>query len=86
MTRAATDLKQAIAEARDLDGSMSERLDVLADAMRRLTPELVASIDRLVDRAKRTTPAKERPARGRRHAAFRAARRNRPHGEPGQSL
>jgi peroxiredoxin len=48
----ATDLKQAFLEARDLDGSMSERLGVLADAMRRLTPSSVATIDRLVDRLK----------------------------------
>lgn len=48
----AADLRQAFEQARELDGSMSERLDVLAQAMRRLTPDRVAVIDRLVDRLK----------------------------------
>ncbi len=47
---AANDLKQAFLQARDLDASMSERLGVLAEAMQRLTPSSVATIDRLVDR------------------------------------
>lgn len=51
MTNAA-DLKQAFLEARDLDGSMSERLDFFAQALRRLTPGAVGTIDRLVERLK----------------------------------
>jgi peroxiredoxin len=60
----ATDLKQAFLEARDLDASMSERLEVLADAMRRLTPSSVATIDRLVDRLKRHNAGENAPQVG----------------------
>jgi peroxiredoxin len=48
----ATDLKQAFLQARDFDGSMSERLNIFADAMLRLQPAAVATIDRLVNRLK----------------------------------
>ena len=44
------DLKQAFDQARDLDGSMSERLDVFAGAARRQHPEVAAIVDRLVSR------------------------------------
>ncbi len=45
-----TDLKFAFQQARDLDGSMSERLDIFANAARKLHPEDVATVDRLVAR------------------------------------
>jgi peroxiredoxin len=61
---AATDLKQAFLEARDLDASMGERLGVLADAMRRLTPSSVAIIDRLVDRLKEHKAGENAPKPG----------------------
>lgn len=47
-----TDLKQAFSQAIELDGSMNERLEIFADAMRRLEPASVATIDRLVNRLK----------------------------------
>ena len=84
MTSAATDLKQAFEQARDLDGSMSERLGVLADAMRRLTPDVVATIDRLVNRLKQHDAGENAPKPGEIDAAFRAAGRERSSGEPAQ--
>lgn len=45
-----TDMREAFRQARDLDGSMSERLDVFANAARQLHPEDAATVDRLVAR------------------------------------
>jgi peroxiredoxin len=45
-----TDMKEAFQQARDLDGSMSERLDVFANAARKMHPEDAATVDRLVAR------------------------------------
>ena len=45
-----TDLKFAFQQARDLDGSMSERLDIFANAARKLHPQDAATVDRLVGR------------------------------------
>jgi peroxiredoxin len=45
-----TDLKFAFQRARDLDGSMSERLDIFANAARKLHPQDAATVDRLVGR------------------------------------
>ncbi len=51
MTRiAVTDLKQAFEQARDLDGSMSERLNTFAEAVRQKNPGSAAIVDRLVAR------------------------------------
>lgn len=61
---AATDLKQAFLQARDFDGSMSERLGIFADAMRRLQPAWVATIDRLVDRLKTHKAGEDAPLVG----------------------
>jgi peroxiredoxin len=58
------DLKQAFEQARDLDGSMSERLGAFAEAMRRLTPSSVAIIDRLVDRLKQHDAGENAPKAG----------------------
>ena len=60
-----TDLRQAFEQARDLDGSMNERLDVFAGAVRRLHPAIAAIVDRLVDRLQASTA----PARPRRSPA-----------------
>jgi len=49
---AVTDLKQAFDNARDLDGSMSERLGVFTDAVRKQHPASAAIVDRLVTRLK----------------------------------
>jgi len=46
------DLRHAFEEARDLDGSMAERLNVFADATRQLHPSTAAIVDRLVTRLK----------------------------------
>lgn len=45
-----TDMRQAFQQARDLDGSMDERLDVFANAARKLHPTDAAIVDRLVER------------------------------------
>jgi peroxiredoxin len=45
----ATDLKKAFEGARDLDGSMGQRLDSFAANARRLHPSFAAIVDRFVD-------------------------------------
>jgi peroxiredoxin len=45
-----TDLKQVFEQARDLDGSMSERLNTFADAVRKQNPASAGIVDRLVVR------------------------------------
>jgi peroxiredoxin len=45
-----TNLQQAFDQARDLDGSMSERLDAFAGAVRAQNPASAAIVDRLVSR------------------------------------
>src|SRR3954468_9857175 len=45
-----TDMRQAFQQARDLDGSMGERLDIFASAARKLHPDDAAIVDRLVSR------------------------------------
>jgi peroxiredoxin len=47
---AVEDLRQAFEQARDLDGSMEERLNTFADAVRQQTPSSAAIVDRLVNR------------------------------------
>lgn len=49
---ALTDLKQAFDQARDLDGSMNERLGLFVAAVRRQHPNAEAIVDRLVARLK----------------------------------
>jgi peroxiredoxin len=58
------DLRQAFEQARALDGSMSERLDVFADATRKLQPSTAAIVDRLVARLKQHDAGKEAPKPG----------------------
>jgi peroxiredoxin len=45
-----TNLREAFERARDLDGSMNERLDAFAAAVRKQLPEMAAAVDRLVSR------------------------------------
>jgi peroxiredoxin len=45
-----SDLKQVFEEARDMDGSMNERLALFADAVRKQHPASAAIVDRLVAR------------------------------------
>jgi peroxiredoxin len=49
---AVEDLRQDFVRARDLDGSMAERLDTFADAVRRRYPSSAAIVDRMVHRLK----------------------------------
>lgn len=49
---AVTDLKQAFDNARNLDGSMGERLGIFTDAVRKQHPASAAIVDRLVTRLK----------------------------------
>jgi peroxiredoxin len=44
------DLRQAFARARDLDGSMGERLGAFAESVRRLRPAFTDTVDRFVHR------------------------------------
>jgi len=59
-----TDLKQAFEQARDLEGSMNERLDVFAGATRRLHPANAAIVDRLVARLKQHDAGQDAPKPG----------------------
>ena len=58
------DLRQAFEQARALDGSMAERLDVFADATRKLHPSNAAIVDRLVARLKEHDAGKDAPKPG----------------------
>ena len=58
------DLRQAFEQARELDGSMSERLDVFADATRKLHPSTAAIVDRLVTRLKQHDAGEDAPKPG----------------------
>ena len=59
-----TDLKQAFDQARDLDASMNERLDVFASATRKLYPANAAIVDRLVARLKEHDAGRDAPKPG----------------------
>ena len=54
----------ALDQARDLDGSMSERLDAFADATRRLNPSTSAIVDRLVNRLREHNAGEDAPQPG----------------------
>ena len=58
------DLRNAFEQARALDGSMAERLDVFADATRRLHPSTTAIVDRLVARLKEHDAGNDAPKQG----------------------
>jgi peroxiredoxin len=58
------DLRQAFEQARELDGSMAERLDVFADATRRLHPSTAAIVDRLVARLRQHDAGTDAPKLG----------------------
>ena len=57
-------LRQAFDQARDLDGSMSERLNVFADATRTLHPSTAVIVDRLVARLKEHSAGEDAPKPG----------------------
>ena len=58
------DLRRAFEQARELDGSMAERLDVFADATRKLHPTTAAIVDRLVARLKQHKAGEDAPKPG----------------------
>jgi peroxiredoxin len=58
------DLRQAFDQARDLDGSMNERLDVFAGAVRRQYPAAAAIVDRLVGRLREHNAGETAPKPG----------------------
>src|SRR4029450_1176727 len=58
------DLRQAFDQARELDGSMAERLDVFADAVRTLHPSTAAIVDRLVARLRQHEAGEDAPKPG----------------------
>jgi peroxiredoxin len=59
-----TDLKQAFEQARDLDGSMNERLDIFASAVRRQHPDAALIVDRLVSRLRQHDAGEQAPQPG----------------------
>ena len=58
------DLRRAFEQARDLDGSMAERLDVFAGAARKLHPATADIVDRLVTRLKQHKAGEDAPKPG----------------------
>ena len=58
------DLRQAFEQARELDGTMAERLDVFAEVTRKLHPSTAAIVDRLVARLKQYDAGKDAPKSG----------------------
>lgn len=58
------DLRRAFEQARELDGSMAERLDVFADAVRTLHPSTAAIVDRLVARLRQHEAGEDAPKPG----------------------
>ena len=58
------DLRQAFEQARELDGSMAERLDVFANAVRTLHPSTAAIVDRLVARLRQHEAGEDAPKPG----------------------
>ncbi len=57
-------LRQAFERARELDGSMRERLDMFADATRKLYPTTTAIVDRLVNRLREHKTGEDAPKPG----------------------
>jgi peroxiredoxin len=57
-------LKDAFEQARALDGSMNERLDLFADAVRKLHPDFAAGVDRLVTRLREHNAGETAPKPG----------------------
>jgi peroxiredoxin len=58
------DLRQAFAHARDLDGSMGERLNAFAESVRHLRPEFTDTVDRFVHRLQERSAGESAPKPG----------------------
>ena len=61
---AVENLREAFDRARELDGSMSERLNAFAEATRRLNPSSTAIVDRLVNRLREHNAGEDAPKAG----------------------
>jgi peroxiredoxin len=57
-------IREAFEQARDLDASMSERLEAFAGAVRRLDPSFASVVDRFVDRLKQHNAGEAAPKPG----------------------
>jgi peroxiredoxin len=57
-------VRQAFEDARNLDGSMNERLGAFADAAKRYSPAAAAAVDRLVERLKQNGAGNAAPKPG----------------------
>jgi peroxiredoxin len=60
----AQSIQEAFEHVRNLDGSMSDRLDAFADAVRRQDPAAMTAVDRLVDRLKQNDAGEAAPKPG----------------------
>jgi thiol-disulfide isomerase/thioredoxin len=60
----AAELQRAFQAARDLDGSMTERLDLFAAAVRRHNPAFDAAVERLIARLRRHEAGESAPKAG----------------------
>jgi peroxiredoxin len=58
------DLRQAFARARDLDGSMGQRLNAFAESVRQLRPEFSDTVDRFVHRLQEHNAGESAPKPG----------------------
>lgn len=57
-------LEEAFEHCRDMDASLNERLQALADAVRKLSPTFAEAVDRLVGRLQRSGAGASAPAPG----------------------
>jgi peroxiredoxin len=60
----AESLEQTFERCRDMDASLSERLQALADAVRRLSPPFAATVDRLISRLQQSDAGATAPQLG----------------------
>ena len=67
---AVNEIRQAFEQARDLDGSMSERLNAFADVVRRKNPSSAAIVDRMVNRLRKHGAGDAAPEPGERMPPF----------------
>jgi peroxiredoxin len=63
-------VRAAFEKARDLDGSLNERLNAMAEETRRRSPEMAAAVDRLVDRLQQSGAGEDAPKVGEIMPAF----------------
>ena len=61
MTMAFATVEEAFRYCRDMDASLSERLETFANVARSLRPEMHAAIDRMVERLMASNAGKSAP-------------------------